>query len=465
MLVSQVLENEYSYLNLVAFKKLYNWSYKYAINTNIEYNSLFPLTSIGTFLKRNKTQVEIENGKRYKRVTIKLYNGGIYLRDTEVGDDIGTKKQFLIKKGQFLLSKIDARNGAFGVVPKSCDGAIITGNFWAFDVDYCKINPYFLTLLTTTKNFLKLSESSSNGTTNRLYLQENLFLKMKIPLPSIEKQKEIVENYNNLIIKAEQQEKEAENLEQNIEKYLFETLGLSLTAEQNNKNKTYNYLSFVNLKHVKFWGYDKLQGMDKFKSIKHKLYSLNTRPDAYIEIFRGKSPKYKSHTDSIILNQKCNRWNELEIEHAKTVESDWLKNIDKKFFTKEGDIIINSTGEGTIGRASYITKDKQGLLYDSHLLLLRLNDKIINPLYFTLILNSNFGQRQIDLIKSAQSTKQTELGIDNLKKIKIPIPEKDTQNTIANKLIRIQAEIKELKQNAEKIMTQAKNEFENEVFK
>ena len=33
------------------------------------------------------------------------------------------------------MSKIDARNGAFGIVPPEADGAIITGNFWVYDVN------------------------------------------------------------------------------------------------------------------------------------------------------------------------------------------------------------------------------------------------------------------------------------------------------------------------------------------
>ena len=62
---------------------------------------------------------------------------------------------FVISKGQFLLSKIDARNGAFGVVPDVLDGGVITGNFWTFDVDYSKVNPHYLALLTTTKEFIE----------------------------------------------------------------------------------------------------------------------------------------------------------------------------------------------------------------------------------------------------------------------------------------------------------------------
>ena len=46
-----------------------------------------------------------------------------------------TKKQFIVWSGQILLSKIDARNGAFGIVPPELGGAIITGNFWTYDIN------------------------------------------------------------------------------------------------------------------------------------------------------------------------------------------------------------------------------------------------------------------------------------------------------------------------------------------
>ena len=77
------------------------------------------------------------------------------------------------------MSKIDARNGAIGIVPETCDNAIITGNFWDFEINTNIIEPQFLTLLTTTKYFTKLFDRASNGTTNRHYLQEDLFLNME----------------------------------------------------------------------------------------------------------------------------------------------------------------------------------------------------------------------------------------------------------------------------------------------
>ena len=95
---------------------------------------------------------------------------------------------------QFLLSKIDARNGAFGIATNELDGAIITADFFAYDIDEDKINPYFLSLITTTKQFIQFAQNSSTGTTNRQRLNEKLFLDVEIPLPDIDTQEELVKN-------------------------------------------------------------------------------------------------------------------------------------------------------------------------------------------------------------------------------------------------------------------------------
>ena len=105
-----------------------------------------------------------------------------------------------------------------------------------------------------------------------------------------------------------------------------------------------------------------------------------------------------------------------------------------------------------------------GLLYDSHILLLRLNKQKINPLYYTYLFNSCFGQEQIDFVKSAQSTKQTELGIDNLKKIKFPYPDMDVQNEIVDTITKLKAKIEKLNNLAEQNRKLAQEEFEKELF-
>ncbi len=251
-----------SNITFVKFSKLYNWSVQYLIEDTFSFSQNFPFVPISKFLKRNKTNVEIQNDIKYKRVTIKTNNGGVYLRDVQIGERIGTKKQFLIRDGQFLLSKIDARNGAFGVVTPDLDGAIITGNFWAFDVDYSQINPHYLTLLTTTPEFIKFSEKSSAGTTNRHYLQENLFLAVEIPLPPLNDedakkknvsnkitQEKIVNAYFQKIADAKKAKLKARVIEKSIKEYLFKELGIGEIDYQ----KSILGLSFIRFKNLTKW--------------------------------------------------------------------------------------------------------------------------------------------------------------------------------------------------------------------
>lgn len=146
------------------------------------------LTKIGDFLKRSKIPIDILDNEEYKRVTIRINHNGVSLRDTEIGKKIGTKKQFILKSGQFIVSKIDARYGAFGIAPDEVNDAIITGNFWAYDVDFSKLNIDWFNQFTNSPDFYDLCERASSGITHRKYLNESFFLNYEIMLPSVEEQ-------------------------------------------------------------------------------------------------------------------------------------------------------------------------------------------------------------------------------------------------------------------------------------
>ena len=156
------------------------------------------LKPIKSFLNRIKVPIDIEDNKRYKRVTIKTNHNGISLRDEEIGGKIGTKKQFTVKPNQFLLSKIDARNGAFGIVPNELDNAIITGNFWTYEVDKEIVDINWFLLFTESQQFIEICKTASTGSTHRKYLDETKFLNHKINVPTIIEQKEIVEHISKI---------------------------------------------------------------------------------------------------------------------------------------------------------------------------------------------------------------------------------------------------------------------------
>ncbi|MED0678613.1 N-6 DNA methylase [Aneurinibacillus thermoaerophilus] len=165
---------------------------------------------IGQLLTRIKDTLILDDETQYKRVTIKLNHGGIYLRDIVYGKEIGTKRQFKISRGQFLLSRIDARNGAFGIVPEELEGAIITGNFWTYEAKHELLNIDWFNLFTSTSEFMAIVKESSSGTTNRKYLDERKFLQFEISLPDKAEQDKFMQYYSAMIENYESLKKELE---------------------------------------------------------------------------------------------------------------------------------------------------------------------------------------------------------------------------------------------------------------
>ncbi|WP_151448732.1 restriction endonuclease subunit S [Lacisediminimonas profundi] len=158
----------------------------------------------GQLLTRVKDDIAIDDLTTYSRVTIRMNGNGVLLRDRALGSEIGTKRQFIARTGQFVLSKIDARNGAFGVIPQECDKAIVTGNFWVFDFDLDRVAPSFFRYLSRSPAFVDACVRGSDGTTNRRYLQEDAFLRMEVSLPPLAEQQAIVSRLDTLADKARQ---------------------------------------------------------------------------------------------------------------------------------------------------------------------------------------------------------------------------------------------------------------------
>ena len=68
------------------------------------------------------------------------------------------------------------------------DDAVVTNDFWYFDVDEDVIKRDFFYWLTSTPLFLEACVKSSKGETQRIRLQKNLFLNFELQLPSIKEQ-------------------------------------------------------------------------------------------------------------------------------------------------------------------------------------------------------------------------------------------------------------------------------------
>ncbi len=438
-------------LQTVRFKDASNWSVAHLMESQFNYNKKYELVRIGNFLTRNKNRINIEDDVEYKRVTIRINNKGIRLRDRVMGRDIGTKKQFLIKEGQFLLSKIDARNGAFGLATDEVDGAIITADFFAYEIDKSKIEPYFLVLLTTTKQFQKFAQGASRGTTGRQRIDEKSFLDVKIPLPSLEKQKEIVEAYQAKINLAQKQELEAKEKEKEIEEYFISKLGLS----KEKKSKDMALLKFTNFQTLKRWTVKDLVNSDEYTSNLFKTVLFSS----IIE----EKPKYGSNSKGIkkISDTRYIRITDINEDGSLNNEVVSAEKVEEQYILKENDFLIARSGN-TVGK-TFLYNEKHGrCLYAGYLIKFILNKKIINPL-FLLFYTKSFLYKQ--WIKSnLRVAGQPNINSQEYLSSPIILPPLEAQNKIVIHIQTLKDEIKELKEKAEQNRVLALSEFEEGIF-
>jgi len=445
-------------LRNITFTSLVNWSVQYLLEATFSYNPDYKLVPIGKFLTRNKTPVNIEDGIEYKRVTIRGNNLGVYLRDKEKGENIGTKKQFIVKKDQFLVSKIDARNGAFGVIPDEVDSAIITGNFWTFDVDESVINPHFLSLIVTTPEFIRFCENASNGTTNRHYLQEDLFLAQPIPLPSLPEQNRIVAEYDQKIQLGEQQEQESDRLVKEIEIYLYKSLKIVGNVVKP-KEKGLQYISFNKTSR---WDTLFLKGS---LPILKSTYPVKRFEDIILKFNRG--PK----NESIRMN-------------SQKYPSDEFIYIGMEHVEKEtGNLLDIIKVKGNQIKSQTLKVPRNYLIYGKlrpYLNKYWLNDtaydniicsseffvfdtkKEINKEFFKYVLASSFVQEQIsDKTSGARMPRINETIFYNLQ---FPLPTIEKQEEMAKHLNQLKNQIKLKRASAVKNKEEALLNFEQEIF-
>ncbi len=176
------------------------------------YKSKFALVPLETLLSQSGERISLDDNKAYHQLNLKYYGGGVVVRKEVpiIGKNIKTRKQTEVRAGHFIFSKIDARYGAFGIVPKELDGAIVTADFPVFDVNKNVVLPEFLLLVMTSDEMVRYIKNLSQGSTNRKRLDVDTFLSIKIPLPSLEEQKKMMDEYavSQKEVKAKQKELE-----------------------------------------------------------------------------------------------------------------------------------------------------------------------------------------------------------------------------------------------------------------
>lgn len=423
-------------LHFANYKDISNWSVQYANEENLGFTKKYPMARIGSFLVKSRDVIEVQDDVEYKQVTIKINNGGVVPRnngETIKGLNIGTKHQHVVHAGQFIMSKIDARNGAYGIVPKELEGAIVTNDFPVFDVDTEKIIPQFLVLVSTTEKFIEFARKCSSGTTNRKRIDIDAFLNQQIPLPSIEEQENLLFEIKKYHVDYLKIQNEIKRISDSIIPFVRSKLYLS---SQNKEvlfaNEKYLKLSFVHLNTIKRWDIWNLNNI--FLLPKYPVCKLSN-------IIKLQSGKFLSKKDFAKGTYPVYGGNGITGHH-------------KDYCFEGTHIIIGRVGE-KCGNVHLVTG--KYWVTDNALKVDLLSNNISYE-FLELALSA------IDLGKYRIVSAQPSISQTSILSLSIPIPDSNTQKRIVQSVNMKKNRIKSMKEQADLLLSEARNLFYRMVF-
>lgn len=364
-----------------------------------------PLRPLGEVLARSTDWITLDPTEVYTEVTVRLWGKGVIARGEKLGGEIGGTRRLRVHPREFILSRIDARNGAFGLVPAELDGAVVSNDFPCFRVDESALLPEYLGWLSWTRWFSEACKLVSEGTTNRVRLNEEKFLAIRIPLPPVDEQQRIVAKIKGLAVKID----------------AAHSLRRRSTVELDACWKSTSREVFSGLK-----GANRVVLEDVCNEIVDCLHSNPVYADAGIPTLR--SPDIG--------------WGCLYLDQARKTSEEEYRRRTRRSEPQAGDIVLVREGGGT-GKAGLV-EEGQRLSLGQRVMQLRPNKDAVEPRY--LLQHWLSPVIQEDQIKERmKGSASPHLNIRAIKKFELALPPLEVQRRIITYLDGLQTKVDRLK--------------------
>ena len=169
---------------------------------------------------------------------------------------------------------------------------------------------------------------------------------------------------------------------------------------------------------------------------------------------RGKSPKYSEERKFPVFAQKCNlKEGGISLKQARFLDPSTIDKWEESYKLKTGDILINSTGTGTVGRTRLFDESFLGaypfVVPDSHVSVVRTSTKIVSEYVYAYVSSLS---TQLYLEENlAGSTNQKELYIGIIERLPLPLPPLAEQQRIVSEIERWSVLIDTIEQGKENL--------------
>lgn len=358
-----------------------------------------------------------------------------------------TEELFLLQPGDVLVSSIgEGSIGKVQIYQATTKCATVSEVSVIRSTDY---NPYaLLVFLKSRHGYLQL-ERRITGSTGQLHLYPRDIATVIMPILPPSSQ----EALEAMVVASGRQMWESKTLYRQAEQLLLDKLDFKVLdlSHQFYYVVPYKQTRDVNRLDAEHFQpkYDRLIRHLANTGKAELLGNLVTQP-----IKRGMQPTYVEGGEVVVVNSKYVGKQFVNSDQAERTDLEFWK-ANKRAQAKKHDVIINSTGWGTIGRTNCTFHDDRTVV-DNHVAIIRPDEKQCNPVYLAVYLNSKLGQLQTEKWLSGSSG-QIEIYPDDIARFVVYLPTVALQQRIAD----LVTQSWEARKEARQLLEEAQKKLEN----
>ncbi len=336
---------------------------------------------------------------------------------------------FAAYPGDLVFSKIDARNGAVGLIPDSIPKAVVTSEYPVFIPKADRLRAGYLHHLLRADHFKAELQRKASGTSGRKRIAPEGFLSLEIPVPTLAEQDALIAAYTAALARAAQLEQEAEAIERAGWQAFETALGVAPLPPLPDRP-----VFVARFKDVERWSHESILRGVLGREQEPSEVAIEPLGNALLEVRHGcsRGPSKKA-TSLRVLKISAVTKGRLDLGEYKYIADEPA--LREQFSLKAGDILMCRTN-GTlayVGMSALVEKDIDDTIFPDKVIRVRPDPASVESGFLWRLLQVPAVRTQIEAA-ARTAVGNFAIGGKDIKALKVPLPPPDQQRALGQAL-------------------------------
>ena len=366
---------------------------------------------------------------------------------------------FAAYPGDLVFSKIDARNGAVGLIPGDITKAVVTSEYPVFVPKADKLRAAYLNYLLRADHFKADLQRKASGTSGRKRVTPEGFLRLVVPVPSLAEQDALVATYAEALTRAENLTHEADVLERAGWQAFEAALGLTPLPPAPDRP-----VFLARFRDVERWSPESiLRALNQPTSTAAVWPMVPLGQVGKVTYGLQKSPANRPATHGRpylrVANVQRGMLDLREIKHINVPDEEM-----PKLRLEVGDLLLcEGNSPDLVGRGAIWRGEIADCVHQNHVLRARLDQSKLLPEFVLAVINSSYGQAYFRS-KAKRTTNLASINSKEVASLPVPLPSVSDQRALLKELDRGVAAAQRKQSEATALRQSAWSTFEAALF-